>query len=236
MRAARVLSGGAWPLRQRAAQPAARERAPRDDAHAEAPAERQHLGLDAAHEHRVRRLLADEPRVAARLGDPLRGHDLARRIRRRADVADLARTHEIGERAERLVVIGVVVEAVDLVEVDPVGAEPAQAGLALLDDPAARVAALVRAFAHRPVHLRREHDLVAASFERLGDDLLRLAARVDVRGVDEVDPGVERRWMIRIDSSWSVFPHAPNIIAPRQSGLTLHSGATERAVLHRSRP
>jgi hypothetical protein len=26
--------------------------------------------------------------------------------------------------------------------------------------------------------------------------------------------------MIRIDSSWSVLPHAPNIIAPRQSGLT----------------
>src|SRR3954471_210420 len=28
-------------------------------------------------------------------------------------------------------------------------------------------------------------------------------------------------WMMRIDSSWSVLPHSPNIIAPRQSGLTL---------------
>ena len=27
--------------------------------------------------------------------------------------------------------------------------------------------------------------------------------------------------MIRIESSWSVLPHAPNIIAPRHSGLTL---------------
>src|SRR3954454_515877 len=27
--------------------------------------------------------------------------------------------------------------------------------------------------------------------------------------------------MIRIDSSWSRLPHSPNIIAPRQSGLTL---------------
>ena len=26
--------------------------------------------------------------------------------------------------------------------------------------------------------------------------------------------------MIRIDSSWSVLPQPPNIIAPRQSGLT----------------
>ncbi len=27
--------------------------------------------------------------------------------------------------------------------------------------------------------------------------------------------------MIRTDSSWSGLPHSPNIIAPRQSGLTL---------------
>jgi hypothetical protein len=26
--------------------------------------------------------------------------------------------------------------------------------------------------------------------------------------------------MIRTDSSWSGFPHSPNIIAPRQSGVT----------------
>src|SRR4051812_36480259 len=34
-------------------------------------------------------------------------------------------------------------------------------------------------------------------------------------------PASSARWMMRIDSSWSVSPHAPNIIAPRQSGLTL---------------
>src|SRR4051794_15249485 len=28
-------------------------------------------------------------------------------------------------------------------------------------------------------------------------------------------------WMMRIDSSWSLLPQSPNIIAPRQSGLTL---------------
>src|SRR4051794_5900349 len=33
-------------------------------------------------------------------------------------------------------------------------------------------------------------------------------------------PASSARWMMRIESSWSVFPHAPNIIAPRQSGLT----------------
>ena len=45
--------------------------------------------------------------------------------------------------------------------------------------------------------------------------------RVDVGGVDEVDPGVERGVDHAIDSSWSRLPHAPNIIAPRhRPGLT----------------
>src|SRR4051794_18186970 len=34
-------------------------------------------------------------------------------------------------------------------------------------------------------------------------------------------PASSAAWMIRIDLSWSGSPQAPNIIAPRQSGLTL---------------
>src|SRR2546426_6692414 len=34
-------------------------------------------------------------------------------------------------------------------------------------------------------------------------------------------PASSARWMIRIESSWSVLPQAPNIIAPRHRGLTL---------------
>src|SRR3954452_3949294 len=37
----------------------------------------------------------------------------------------------------------------------------------------------------------------------------------------KLTPASSARWMMRIDSSWSGSPHAPNIIAPRQSGLTL---------------
>src|SRR4051794_39612989 len=33
-------------------------------------------------------------------------------------------------------------------------------------------------------------------------------------------PASSARWMMRTESSWSGLPHAPNIIAPRQSGLT----------------
>src|SRR3954451_7887944 len=34
-------------------------------------------------------------------------------------------------------------------------------------------------------------------------------------------PPSSAAWMMRMDSSWSVLPQSPNIIAPRQSGLTL---------------
>src|SRR4051812_23008664 len=34
-------------------------------------------------------------------------------------------------------------------------------------------------------------------------------------------PASSAAWMIRIDLSWSGSPQAPNIIAPRHSGLTL---------------
>jgi hypothetical protein len=77
---------------------------------------------------------------------------------------------------------------VDLIEVDPVGLQPAQTRLARPDDPAARVAAPIAPLAHLEVHLRRKDHLVAAAAQGLADDLLGLPRRVHVRGVDEVDP------------------------------------------------
>ena len=50
---------------------------------------------------------------------------------------------------------------VDLVQVDVVGLQPAQAVLDLAHDPAPRVAPLVRVVAHRAVDLGGEHDVVA---------------------------------------------------------------------------
>jgi len=41
------------------------------------------------------------------------------------------------------------------------------------------IAAVVRVVVHRHGHLRCQHDVVAAALERLVDDLLRLAGRVD---------------------------------------------------------
>src|SRR5215217_4819515 len=176
-----------------AGEPAAGQRAPGDHAHAVAAARGQDVGLDGAGEQRVGRLLAHEALAAALLGDPLGLDDLAGRERRRPDVANLPLAHQVGQRAERFVDIRVFLGAVDLVQVDPVRAQPAQAVLHFTDDPAARVAELVRVVAHLAVDLGGQDDVVALPVrERLAHDLLRLAARVHVGGVDEVDPGVER--------------------------------------------
>jgi hypothetical protein len=79
-----------------------------------------------------------------------------------------------------------------LVEVDPICAQPPQRRLDRLHDPAARATTAVRIVAHRHEELGRQDDIVAAAPECLADDLLRLAGRLDVGGVDEVDSGVER--------------------------------------------
>jgi hypothetical protein len=109
------------------------------------------------------------------------------------EVADLALMDEIGECAEGLVDVGVRIGAVDLVEVNPVGLQPPQRVLDLGHDPAPRVPALVGVTADRHVRLAGQDDVVApAAGQRLADDQLRLAARVRIGSVEEIDPGVER--------------------------------------------
>jgi hypothetical protein len=62
---------------------------------------------------------------AAVLGNPLRLDDLVRRKDRASDVANLARVNQVRERAERLVDVARGIRTVDLIEVDPVRAQPA---------------------------------------------------------------------------------------------------------------
>jgi hypothetical protein len=115
----------------------------------------QDVGLDRAHEDRLRGLLGHEALERAIAGDPLGLDDLRGRERGAADIADLALVDEVGQRAERLLDVGVRIGTVDLVEVDPVGAEPAQGVLDGAHDPAARVAPLVGVVSHRVVELGR---------------------------------------------------------------------------------
>ena len=143
---------------------------------------------------------------------------------------------EVGERAERLLDVGVGLGAVYLVEVDPVGFQTFERALDLFDDPAPRVAGFIwippAPLAHRAVELGREHDIVAAPGERLADDLLGLALRVDVGGVHEVDSGVERR--VDDPDRVVVIGVAPGAEhhRPETQRADLDSGASQRAVLH----
>ena len=195
---------------------------------------RQDVELDAANEDRVRRLLGAEALQAPVARHPLRLDDLAGRERRRADVADLALVDEIGQRAERLVDVGVRDGTMHLVEVDPVGAQAPQRVLDLGDDPAPRDAAAVGIVTHRAPELRGQHDVVAAALQGLADDLLRLAGGVDVGGVDEVDPGIQRA----VDDAdrvvvVGVAPCAEHHRAEAEL-RDLDAGASERAVFHGS--
>src|SRR5581483_1986732 len=127
-----------------------------------------------------------------------------------------------------LVDVGVGIGPVDLVEVDPVGAQPSQAVVDLLRQPPPGVAPAVGVLPHREVGLGgQDHLIPAAADQRLGHDLLGLPARVDVGRVDEVDPGVEgpvddpdRFLVVR------VAPGAEHH-GPEAHRAHLHAGTTE---------
>lgn len=190
------------------------KRAPHQNAQAVAVADGQDLPLDGAVEDGVGRLLGTRAVQPAPLGHPLGFDDFRSRQIRGADRPDLPGPHEVGERGEGLLDIGVRVGVVDLVKVDVVGPQPLQRSLDRLDDPTPGTAAAVGALAHRSVELGRQHDLVAASLECLSDDLLGLAVAVHIGGVDEVDALVQRP-----------VDHAHAVVVIRIAHLAEHHGA-----------
>ena len=129
---------------------------------------------------------------------------------------------------------------VELVEVDVVGAEPAQRRLELLADrrrlPVVRALRLARVLARGVdvvAALRGEHDLVALRLEHVGEQLLADAVlAVDGRGVDEVDAGVERG----VQQALLVVDDAPPVTGERPDAEPdlgdLEVAPTEAAVAH----
>ena len=229
MRCARWVSGMSCPLRYRpVSQPPASGSG--DDTHSVLLRHRQHIGLDAAYQDRIRGLLGEETPKPAALRDPLRLDDLVCRKGRGAEDSDLALPLQIGECPEGLLDVGAWVRAVHLIQVDPVGLQPPQTVLDLTDDPAPRVAALVRVTAftrphtHLTVDLGGQDDVVAPSAgQRLTNDRLRFALGVDVSCVDEVDAGIQRS-MDDLDR---------NIMIGLTPGAEHHGAETERAALSR---
>ena len=80
----------------------------------------------------------------------------------------------------------------DLIQVDIVRLQAPQAGLDLLEDRRAGEPLSVRPLSHPAPDLGRQDHPVAPAVQGLADDLLAAAAAVDVRGVQKVDPRVER--------------------------------------------
>jgi hypothetical protein len=193
---AEVLAGPAQvrllPLAHPAGEQSLRQRAPDDGAQAVALGHGQHVALDAPVQDRVRRLLAPEPHEAAALGDPLRLDHIDGRELGGSDRPHLAAVHQVGQRRQRLLHIGLRVGPVVLVQVDVVGLQPPQRVLDLGDDPPARRAPPVRGLAHGIGELRREHHVVPAALQRLADDFFGLTGGVHVGRVDQVDAGLER--------------------------------------------
>jgi hypothetical protein len=118
---------------------------------------------------------------------------------------------------------------VDLVEVDMVEPEPREAGVDLVQQVVAAGAGVVRPLAHRPHALGGDHHLVARhaqGLQRAADELLALPGGVEIGGVDEVDPAVERLLTSAVEPAWSrscwknPLGLLPKVIAPRHSSDT----------------
>jgi len=112
---------------------------------------------------------------------------------RQAEVADLPLPHQVAQRAHRLVQVFLVEVAVQVEDVDVVGAEPAQAVLGFPHDPLARIVRLVGLAAHCIAQLGGQHPVVALACQQPPDHQFGCALGVDIGGIDEVDAVVPRR-------------------------------------------
>ena len=121
-----------------------------------------------------------------------------------------------------------------LVEVNIIGIQPLQRGVALLDDVTPIVAGGEDVvIVHAPVNFGRQHDPVAFAIapQPLADGGLAAAAPVDIGGVEKVDAGcLWRGSMMSKLSASGVGP--PKFMQPRQSSLTMTASAPKRAIIH----
>src|SRR5690242_7940748 len=110
---------------------------------------------------------------------------------RAADVSNLASPHQIVERAELFLDGRLCVEAVQLIEVDVVGTEPAEASFDRTGEVLPRRPHIVWSRPGPESALGRDQDAIATAFDRLAEDRFSLTARVDVRRVEHRETCVE---------------------------------------------
>ncbi len=178
-----------------AGEEAAGERAPGADAEAARAGGGQVLALDAALDERVLELQGGGSGDSVRLGQRRRPGDVPGGHVREAKIADFAGAHQVAERPQHLLNGRDAIPDVQPVEVDVVGAQPAQRALERAINVLAAVAGGVHVawFATVEGELGGEHQPVAQA--AVGDvaaqQLLATPAPVDIGGVDEISASVD---------------------------------------------
>jgi hypothetical protein len=124
------------------------------------------------------------------------------------------------------------VGSVQLVEVDPVGAQALEARLDRLHDVAAGRAPERAGLVHRQAELGREHDLLAPVAENAPQRLLRAAAvAVAVGSIDQIDSARHRR--VHHALGRRKIDTAAEIIAAEPDDGHVEHRIAEPALLHR---
>src|SRR5471032_544931 len=127
----------------------------------------------------------------------------------------------------------------NLVEVNHIGPEAAQARLASLDQMMPRQAPVIRVlFRSKACFGGDQHAALAFSAERLTDDFLRRAIRIDVRRVDQVDARVNTHVNLParlVEANFAdvrKFALAAHRHGAKCDGRHLEAGTTELTIFH----
>ncbi len=110
---------------------------------------------------------------------------------RDADIVDLAGAHEHIKRREHLFGRRECIEAMELEQVDIIGAEPAERSINGCKQMLARRTKVVRSVAETESCLGRDQHLVAAAFDGLAKNAFGFAERIDVRTVEHRHAGIK---------------------------------------------
>ncbi len=98
--------------------------------------------------------------------------------------------HQVIQGAQHLFQRRLHIDVMDVVNVDVIHLQTAQAVLDGLHDVDPRHARIVDAFAHRVEEFGRHNGVAAAALERLAQHNLGFAIAIGVGGIEEVDPGL----------------------------------------------
>jgi hypothetical protein len=104
-----------------------------------------------------------------------------------AEIAQLAGLDQVGNGAHGLFQRRIEHGAVEIEQIDVIGAEATQRVFDRLDHPFARLAAEVGALVVRIGELGGQHPVIAIGLDALPHDFLGGAIAIDIGGVDEVD-------------------------------------------------